>query len=90
MQILFNTAYGLLKNAKPFTDFPLLLEIQERNSLVIGENYRTHKYAQITSSCISKSIKQETVNLPHLFHRSQLEYFVADHYAHTNLDGLKL
>jgi hypothetical protein len=41
MGILFNThdtAYGLIKNEKSLTDFPLQLEILEKNGLVIAEN----------------------------------------------------
>jgi hypothetical protein len=37
MRILFITVYELIENAKPFTDFPLHLEIQGEKGLVIGE-----------------------------------------------------
>jgi hypothetical protein len=37
---MFNTAYGVVKAGKPFSDYELICEIQVRNGLDLGENYR--------------------------------------------------
>jgi hypothetical protein len=37
---LFNTAYGVVKAGKPFSDYELICEIQVKNGLDLGENYR--------------------------------------------------
>jgi hypothetical protein len=40
LESLFNTAYGVVKAGKPFSDYELICEIQVRNGLDLGENYR--------------------------------------------------
>jgi hypothetical protein len=37
---LFNTAYGVVKAGKPFSEYELICEIQVKNGLDLGENYR--------------------------------------------------
>ena len=46
--ILFNTAYGLAKKNRPFTDFPTVCSIQKKNGLVglLGGIYITDKAAK--------------------------------------------
>ena len=60
LMILFNTAYGLAKKNRPFTDFPTVCSIQEKNGLVLGENYITDKAARQFTSCIAKTLRQNT------------------------------
>lgn len=43
---LFKTAYYIAVNERPFTDFPLLLELQECNGVSIGDTYRNDKSAK--------------------------------------------
>ena len=42
LESLFNTAYGVVKAGKPFSDYELICEmlIQVKNGLDLGENYR--------------------------------------------------
>jgi hypothetical protein len=40
---LFNTAYGVVKAGKPFSDYELICEIQVKNGLYLGENYRNNQ-----------------------------------------------
>ena len=60
--ILFNTAYGLAKKNSPFTDFPTVCNIQEKNRLVglLCEIYITDKAAKHFTSSITKTLRQKT------------------------------
>ena len=40
LESLFNTAYGVVKAGKPFSDYELICEIQVKNGLDLGENHR--------------------------------------------------
>jgi hypothetical protein len=40
LESLFNTAYGVVKAGKSFSDYELICEIQVKNGLDLGENYR--------------------------------------------------
>ena len=62
LMILFNTAYGLAKKNRPFTDFPTVCSIQEKNGLVglLGEIYITDKAAKHFTSSIAKTMRQKT------------------------------
>ena len=40
LESLFNTAYSVVKAGKPFSDYELICEIQVKNGLDLGENYR--------------------------------------------------
>jgi hypothetical protein len=41
---LFNTAYGVVKAGKPFSDYELICEIQVKNGLDLGEKYYNYDY----------------------------------------------
>ena len=43
MERIFNTAFHVAKKKKPFSDFPDLLVLQEKNGLDIGDQYRNDK-----------------------------------------------
>ena len=55
MGILFSTAYGLIKNANPFTDSPYYLKYWRKMVLSMGK-LKTYKHASKTSSCIAVNI----------------------------------
>jgi hypothetical protein len=38
LESLLNTAYGVVKAGKPFSDYELICEIQVKNGLDLGEN----------------------------------------------------
>ena len=62
LMILFNTAYGLAKKNRPFTDFPTVGSILEKNRLVgpLGEIYIIDKAAKHFTSSIAKTMRQKT------------------------------
>ncbi|XP_070535062.1 zinc finger protein 862-like [Ptychodera flava] len=39
LTMLFNTAYGVLKSGRPFTDYEFVCSIQLKNNAELGENY---------------------------------------------------
>ncbi len=58
--MLFNTAYGLAKENRPFTDFPTVCSIQLKNGLELGDTYITNKAAQLFTGYIAKTLKNQT------------------------------
>ena len=56
---LFNTAYGVAKKCRPFTDYTMSCEIQKKNGVDLGTNYFTDKSAQQFTSTIAKTITDE-------------------------------
>jgi hypothetical protein len=62
LESLFNTAYGVVKAGKPFSDYELICEIQVENGLDLGENYRNINgcktfAASIAQTLIDKQVK---------------------------------
>jgi hypothetical protein len=41
LESLFNTAYGVVKAGKPFSDYELICEIQVKNGLDLGGKFST-------------------------------------------------
>lgn len=60
-KVLFNSAYAVAKKAKPLTEYELLMEVQSKNGMDLGENYLTSKAAARFIESISDSIKQDIV-----------------------------
>ena len=60
LNMLFNTAYGLAKKSRPFTDFETVCRIQIKNSMELGDNYINNKAVQQFTSCIAKMVTQLT------------------------------
>ena len=62
LMILFNTDYGLAKKNRPFTDFPTVCSIQEKNGLIglLCELYIIDKAAKHFTSSIAKTLRQKT------------------------------
>jgi hypothetical protein len=59
---LFNTAYGVVKAGKLFSDYELICEIQVKNGLDLGENYRNINgcktfAASIAQTLVAKQVK---------------------------------
>jgi hypothetical protein len=44
LESLFNTAYGVIKAGKPFSDYELICEIQVKNGLDLGEKFYDYNY----------------------------------------------
>jgi hypothetical protein len=62
LESLFNTAYGVVKAGKPFSDYELICEIQVKNGLDLGENYRNINgcktfAASIAQTLVGKQVK---------------------------------
>jgi hypothetical protein len=53
LESLLNTAYGVVKAGKPFSDYELKCEIQVKNGLDLGENYRNIKVPRVRASFLS-------------------------------------
>ena len=61
--IKFNTAYYLTKNERPFSDYPELLELQEKNGVRdIGKAYLTDKKCAEFTKYIAHVIRTESDN----------------------------
>ena len=56
LESLFNTAYSVVKAGKPFSDYELICEIQVKNGLDLGENYRTFA-ASIAQTLVDKQVQ---------------------------------
>ena len=64
LNIHFNSAYYLGKHERPFTDYPALLDLQEKNgALKFNESYRTDRAAAIFSDFIGESLKIPIVDV---------------------------
>ena len=62
LSMLFNTAYGLTKKNRPFTDYQTVCTIQKKNGLDIGDTHITDKTAQQMISAVAKVISQGTAD----------------------------
>ena len=58
LEVKFNAAYYLAKKERPFSDYPELLDLQERNGVNnIGKSYRTDRSAAVFTDYISEVTK---------------------------------
>ena len=62
LKVLFNTAHTIAKLSRPFTDFGIQLQLQEKNGVVLGNSYRTDRKCQEFVHAIAE---QERMNLSH-------------------------
>ena len=60
LKVLFNTAHTIAKLSRPFTDFGVQLQLQEKNGVVVGTSYRTDRKCQEFVHAIAE---QERMNL---------------------------
>ena len=62
MRCLFNTAYGLAKNRKPFSDMELMCAIQVKNGLDLGSNCQNRLCARDFVVSINSTLQEENSN----------------------------
>jgi hypothetical protein len=60
LESLFNTAYGVVKAGKPFSD-ELICEIQVKNGLDLGENYRNINGCKTFAASIAQTLVDKQV-----------------------------
>ncbi|XP_070536928.1 zinc finger protein 862-like [Ptychodera flava] len=61
LTVLFNTAYYIAKNEKPFSDFAGLLALQEQNRVKVGNSYRNDKQAAYFISFMAEALREDLV-----------------------------
>ena len=61
LESLFNTAYGVVKAGKPFSDYELICEIQVKNGLDLGENYRNNNGCKTFAASIAHTLVDKQV-----------------------------
>ena len=61
LESLFNTAYGVVKAGKPFSDYDLISEIQVQNGLDLGENYRNINGCKTFAASIAQTLVDKQV-----------------------------
>ena len=63
LESLFNTAYSVVKAGKPFSDYELICEIQVKNELDLGENYRNINGCKtFAQTLVDKQVKFHPTN----------------------------
>jgi hypothetical protein len=58
---VFNTACGVVKAGKPFSDYELICEIQVKNGLDLGENYRNINGCKTFAASIAQTLVDKQV-----------------------------
>ena len=61
LESLFNTAYGVVKAGKSFSDYELICEIQVKNGLDLGENYRNINGCKTFAASIAQTLVDKQV-----------------------------
>jgi hypothetical protein len=61
LESLFNTAYGVVKAGKIFLDYELICEIQVKNGLDLGENYRNINGCKTFAASIAQTLVDKQV-----------------------------
>jgi hypothetical protein len=61
LESLFNTAYGVVKAGKPFSDYELICEIQVKNGLDLGKNYRNINDCKNFTESIAQTLVDKQV-----------------------------
>ena len=56
LKFLFNSAYAVAKKAKPLAEYELLVEVQSKNGLDLGDNYLSSNAAKHFITSISDTI----------------------------------
>ena len=70
LESLFNTAYGVVKAGKPFSDYELICEIQIKNGLDLGENYRNINGCKTFDASIAQTLVDKQVKFQILSYKS--------------------
>jgi hypothetical protein len=85
--LLFQTAYAIVKNRRPFTDFILVCELIEMRGLTICETYRNHttKFVGYISAVEQKHIQEfSDVNVSLIIFPSGYEYLENVYWVYGN------
>ena len=61
LESLLKTAYGVVKAGKPFSDYELICEIQVKNGLDLGENYRNINGCKTFAASIAQTLVDKQV-----------------------------
>ncbi|XP_078610753.1 zinc finger protein 862-like [Branchiostoma floridae x Branchiostoma japonicum] len=62
MSTLFRSAYYLAKQARPFSDFPMLMKLQRSNGLAtVGKTYLNDKEARVFVDYIAQTIRSDMI-----------------------------
>lgn len=61
MRVCFNTVYYLAKLERPFSDFPQLLSLQQKNGVKQFENYKNDRAAAKFCDATGKTLKDDLV-----------------------------
>jgi hypothetical protein len=61
LESLLNTPYGVVKAGKPFSDYELICEIQVKNGLDLGENYRNINGCKTFAVSIAQTLVDKQV-----------------------------
>jgi hypothetical protein len=72
LESLFNTAYGVVKAGKPFSDYELICEIQVKNGLDLGENNRNINGCKTFAASIAQTLVDKQVQFQILSYNRQL------------------
>ena len=59
--VIFDTVYYLAKLERPFSDFPQLLSLQQKNGVKQFENYNNDRAAANFCDAIEKTMKDDLV-----------------------------
>ena len=61
LRICFNSAYYLLKQERPFSDYPNLITLQHKNRIKKFQSYVTDRAAADFTDCIAKVKKEDII-----------------------------
>ena len=73
LESLFNTAYGVVKAGKPFSDYELICEIQVKNGLDLGKNYRNINGCKTFAASIAQTLVDKQVKFQILSYKLGLD-----------------
>ena len=61
LRICFNSAYYLVKQERPFSDYANLITLQHKNSIKKFQSYMTDRTAADFTDCIAKVEREELI-----------------------------
>ena len=63
MKVMFRNVHALVKNRRSFSDFPWMLELDEKKGIDVGTTYRNDKEAQLFSEFVAQSTRSVIADL---------------------------
>ena len=70
---MFNTAYSVVKAGNPFSDYELICEIQVKNGLDLGENYRNINGCKTFAASIAQTLVDKQIKFQILSYKLGLD-----------------